>query len=262
MHKASGLTHSILLAGIALVAGFAGGAMVVSSRATESPSAEQHDHDAVTTHGEWVKFANAKGDSVRAYVAYPERSGKRPAIIVIHEVYGLTNWEPTVADRFAGLGYVAIVPDLLSSRYGASPADAGIIADLDASYAYINAQPATEKDNTGVIGFCWGGGTVWKYASANPKLKAAVVCYGPLNDTTMIKSIKAPVLGVFGQNDQRVNGMIPVAKAILGSRFVADSYIGTGHGFLKPGRNGHGTPEYERALKDIDGFFSKQLEHK
>src|SRR5664279_3979566 len=219
MRKISGHVSTILIASIALVAGFAGGMVVTGMRATKSPASAPHVHDAVTTHGEWVKFTNSKGDSVRAYVAYPERPGKRPAIILIHEIFGLTDWEPTMAERFAGLGYVAIVPDLLSSRYGASPAspdsgrkliatlsDAGVIADLDASYQYINAQPATETDNTGVIGFCWGGGTVWKYASVNPKLKAAVVCYGPLSDTTMIKSIKAPVLGVFGQNDGRVTG--------------------------------------------------------
>ncbi len=275
MSRTSGHISTILLASLALVAGFAGGMMVARVRAPKMLATEQHNHDAVTTHGEWVKFANAKGDSVRAYVAYPERAAKRPAIILIHEIFGLTDWEPTMADRFAGQGYVAIVPDLLSSRYGASPAspdsgrkliatlaDAGVIADLDASYAYINAQPATERDNTGVIGFCWGGGNVWTYASANPKLKAAVVCYGPLNDTTMIKSIKAPVLGVFGQNDMRVNGMIPVEKSILGERFAVDSYIGTGHGFLKPGRNGYGTPEYDRALKNIDAFFGKQLDRK
>lgn len=276
MPRTSGLTPTIVVAAIALVAGLAGGAFIASHRAEVLPAASQK-LDAVTTHGEWVKFANARGDSVRAYVAYPERAGKRPAIIVIHEIFGLTDWEPTVADRYAGEGYVAIVPDLLSSRYGMSPSspdsgrkliatlsDAGVIADLDASYAYINAQPATQKDNTGVIGFCWGGGTVWKYASANPKLKAAVVCYGPLapGDTTMIKAIKAPVLGVFGQNDGRVTGMIPAEKTILGSRFVVDSYIGTGHGFMKPGRMGYGTAEYDRAVKNIDAFFAKQLDGK
>ncbi len=271
MSRTLGSVSTLLIAAIALVAGFTGGALLVGKHTASRP----HQLDAVTTHGEWVKFTNAHGDSVRAYVAYPERAGKRPAIIVIHEIFGLTDWEPTVADRYAGLGYVAIVPDLLSSRYGMSPAspdsgrkliatlsDAGVIADLDASYQYINAQPATKKDDTGVIGFCWGGGTVWKYASANPKLKAAVVCYGPLSDTTMIKSIKAPVLGVFGQKDGRVTGMIPAEKAILGSRFVVDSYIGTGHGFMKPGRTGYGTAEYDRAVKNIDEFFAKRLDGK
>jgi carboxymethylenebutenolidase len=263
-----GATLTPILSIIAFTAAISGGVLY----------GQRHPHlrvDAVTTHGEWVKFANAKGDSVRAYVAYPERSSRAPTIIVIHEIFGMTDWEATMGDRFASKGYIAIVPDLLSSRYGMSPAttdsgrklvatlnDAGVIADLDAAYQYVNALPAADKDNTGVIGFCWGGGTVWKYASANPKLKAAIVCYGPLSDTTMIKSIKAPVLGVFGQGDLRVNAMIPVESMVLGPRFVADSYLGTGHGFLKPGRNGYGTPEYDRALKNIDAFFAKQLDHK
>ena len=268
MQPSRGFAITPVLSTIAFVAAIAGGVLY----------GQRHPHlplDAVTTHGEWVKFANAKGDSVRAYVAYPERADKAPAIIVIHEIFGLTDWEPKMGDRFAANGYIAIVPDLLSSRYGMSPesqdsgrklvatlSDAGVIADLDASYKYVNALPATRKDDVGVIGFCWGGGTVWKYASANPGLKAAVVCYGPLTDTMMIKSIKAPVLGVFGQGDARVNAMIPAEQRVLGPRFAPDSYLGTGHGFLKPGRNGYGTPEYDRALKNIDAFLAKQLEHK
>lgn len=268
MHSSRGSTITPILSGIAFIAVITGG--FVAGR--QSPTRHL---DAVTTHGEWVKFANAKGDSVRAYVAYPERSGKAPTVIVIHEIFGLTDWEPTMGDRFAAKGYIAIVPDLLSSRYGMSPPttdsgrklvatlnDAGVIADLDAAYKYVNNLPAAQRDNTGIIGFCWGGGTVWKYAASNPKVKAAVPCYGPMGDSTMLASIKAPVLGVFGQKDDRVNAMIPVEQRILGSRFVADSYMGTGHGFLKPGRNGYGTAEYDRALKNIDDFFAKQLDHK
>ena len=268
MRSVRGFALTPILSTLAFAAAITGGVLY----------GERHPrlhHDAVTTHGEWVKFANAHGDSVRAYVAYPERSGKAPAVIVIHEIFGLTDWEPTMGDRFAAKGYVAIVPDLLSSRYGMSPpspdsgrklvatlTDAGVIADLNAAYDYVNALPATQKDNTGVIGFCWGGGTVWKYASANPRLKAAVVCYGPLQDTMLLKTIKAPVLGVFGEGDLRVNAMIPVEKQILMSQFVADTYAGTGHGFLKPGRKGYGTPEYDRALTNIDAFFAQKLDHK
>jgi carboxymethylenebutenolidase len=234
--------------------------------------------DGVTTHGEYVAFVNAKGDSVRAYVAYPERQGKAPAIIVIHENRGLTDWEPTVADEYAKKGYVAIAPDLLSSRYGSAKllADSvtrmigtlkreDVVADLDATYKWITAQPATNKERVGVIGFCWGGGTVWSYASSNPNLKAAVVCYGPLADTMMLRSVKAPVLGVYGQNDGRVNNSLPLVAAqmqALGKSFTADSYPGTGHGFLKPGRMGNGTPAAAKAQADIDAFFAKQLEGK
>ncbi len=234
--------------------------------------------DAVTTHGEWVAFPNAKGDTVRAYVAYPERQGKAPAIIVIHEIFGLTDWEPTVGDDYAKKGYVAIVPDLLSSRYGSTRAlgDSArrlvgtlngddVVRDLDASYKYITAQPATNAARVGVIGFCWGGGTVWRYAAANPQLKAAVVCYGPLADTMMLRTVQAPVLGVYGENDGRVTNALPEISATmkaLGKSFVADSYPGTGHGFLKPGRTGSGTPAAAKAQSVIDAFFTKHLEGK
>jgi carboxymethylenebutenolidase len=232
--------------------------------------------EAVTTHGEWVSYANADGDTVRAYVAYPERQGRAPAVIVIHEIFGMTDWEPTVADRFAAKGYLAIAPDLLSARFGATAAagdsirrmvsqltPAEVRRDLDATYAFVNGLPATEPDQVGVIGFCWGGGTVWTYASHNPRLKAAVVCYGPLADTAMLASVEAPVLGVYGENDGRVNNPLPdIARRMhaLGKPFTADSYPGTGHGFLKPGRNGHGTPAEAQAWADIEAFFARHLE--
>ncbi len=231
--------------------------------------------DAVTTHGEWVRYANADGDSVTAYVAYPERQGTAPAIIVVHEIFGLSDWEPTVADRFAARGYVAIVPDLLSARYGSTRAmgdtarrlvsmlgAADVDRDLDATFRYVNALPATETGNVGVIGFCWGGGTVWTYASHNPALRAAVVCYGPLADTTLLTTVKAPVLGVYGQNDGRVTNSLPTIVRMMnamGKPFAADSYAGTGHGFLHPGRRGSETPESERAWRDIDAFLGRTL---
>jgi carboxymethylenebutenolidase len=263
-----------VVAGIAIASGF----FYLQGYHVAFVKVQPHVHDAVTTHGEWVKFANAKGDSVRAYIAYPERAGKAPAIIIIHEIFGLTPWEPTVADDFAGKGYIAIVPDLLSSRFGISPATEdsgrklvallapdGVVADLDAAYKYISAQPATNVDRIGIIGFCWGGGNVWRYAAANTKLKAAVACYGPVADTAMLRKIQTPVLGVYGQNDGRVTASIPDIVRILGSTrtpFAVDSYLGTGHGFLKPGRTGNGTPEAARAQKNIDAFFAKYLDGK
>src|SRR5688500_2697491 len=211
--------------------------------------------DAVTTHGEWVKYAKpGTRDSIRAYVAYPERKDKAPAVIVIHEVFGLTEWEPTVVDRLAKNGYVAIVPDLLASKHGRSPADADsgrkligelepdrITADLDATYAWLGAQPAVAADRIGVIGFCWGGGQTFRYATNNPKLRAAVVCYGPTPGEGL-ERIKAPLLGVYGEDDARINQSLPETAARmkqLGKRFDHTIYPATGHGFLKPGRKGN-----------------------
>jgi carboxymethylenebutenolidase len=231
--------------------------------------------DPVTTHGEWVYVKKASGDSVRAYVAYPERKDKAPAIIVIHEIFGLTDWEPTVGDRLAGKGYVAIVPDLLSSRFGITPPsnDSGrkltaqlvpdqVTADLDAVYGYVNGLPSVRRDDIGVMGFCWGGGQTFRYTTNNPKLKAAVVCYGPNPDTTTFERIGAPILGVYGENDARINSMLPTVSRIMGSLhkpFDADSYPGTGHGFLKPGRKGSDTDQVGKAWDRIEAFFQKNL---
>src|SRR5690606_30296272 len=110
----------------------------------------------------------------------------------------------------------------------ALPRDA-VLRDLDATWQWINNQPATEVGNVATIGFCWGGGTVWNYAAHEPRLKAAVVCYGPLADTAMLSEVETPVLGVYGQNDGRVNNSLPdIVRQMeaAGKWFRADSYLG------------------------------------
>lgn len=238
---------------------------------------QRYEHsplDAVTTHGEWV-YIKRGSDSIRAYVAFPERRDKAPGIIVIHEIFGLTDWEPTVADRLAKNGYVAILPDLLSSRFGMTPANpdsgrkligsldpAGVTADLDATYAYLNGLPAVQTDQIGTIGFCWGGGQSFRYATNNPKLKAAVVCYGPAPDSVALARINAKVLGVYGETDARINAALPDVNRQMkasGKSFSFDNYPGTGHGFLKPGRQGSDGPEVDRAWTRILGFYQSTL---
>lgn len=224
-----------------------------------------------TTHGEWVFLRKANGDSIRAYVAYPERKDKAPAVIVIHEIFGLTDWEPTVVDRLAGQGYVAIVPDLLSSRFGVTPAnpDSGrkltalldadaVNAELDVAYAYLNGLPAVRKDQIATIGFCWGGGRSFRYATHNPKLRAAVICYGPAPDSTLLPGINARLLGVYGEDDARINAALPDVERQLTAarvRFKDRIYPGTGHGFLKPGRKGSDTPAVDQAWDDVLAFY-------
>jgi carboxymethylenebutenolidase len=230
--------------------------------------------DSVTTHGEWVYIRRGR-DSIRAYVAFPERKTKAPAVIVIHEVFGLTEWEPTVADRLAKEGYVAILPDLLSSKHGITPPDPDsgrklvaqlepdrVTADLDAVYAYVNGLPAVAKDQIGTIGFCWGGGQSFRYATNNPLLRAVVVAYGPAPDTAAMKRIKAPVLGIYGENDERINANLPDVTAAMqsdGKTFTSEVYPGTGHGFLKPGRQGYDSPEREKAWTRILEFYRARL---
>ena len=234
----------------------------------------QIPRDRVTTHGEWV-FIQRGPDSIRAYVAYPERKTKAPAVIVIHEIFGLTDWEPKVADRLAKEGFVAILPDLLSSKYGITPADPDsgrkligqlepkrITADLNAVYSYVNGLPSVATDQVGTIGFCWGGGESFRYATTNPKLRAVVVAYGPAPDTADLKKIQAPVLGIYGENDERIDASLPMVTAEMqsaGKTFTSEVYPGTGHGFLKPGRQGSDGPQVEKAWTRILEFYRARL---
>jgi len=263
---------------LALIAGAAAMWLYQTGGSPAPPRASVADsppgQEPVTTHGEWV-YIRRGADSIRAYVAYPERNTKAPAVIVIHEVFGLTDWEPTVADRLAREGFVAILPDLLSSRHGKSPADpdAGrklvgelepdrVTRDLDATYAYVNGLPAVARDQIGVIGFCWGGGQSFRYATNNPKLRAAVVAYGPAPDTADMKRIQTPVLGIYGENDERINANLPMVTAAMqsaGKTFSSEVYPGTGHGFLKPGRQGYETPQREKAWQRILEFYRARL---
>jgi carboxymethylenebutenolidase len=229
---------------------------------------------APTTHGEWV-YIKKGADSIRAYVAYPERKDPAPGVIVIHEIYGLTDWEPTVVDRLAKEGFVAIVPDLLSSKHRKTPTNEDqarkligdlepkrITEDLDATYAYLTTVPSVRKGDIGTIGFCWGGGQSFRYATNNPNLKAAVVCYGPAPDTASMRRIKAPVLGIYGENDARINSVLPDVNSAMetyGKTFTQEVFPGTGHGFLKPGREGSDGPQPERAWSRILEFFRARL---
>jgi len=266
----SGAVATYILVGlVALLIGAA--AMRTYSGPSEAPQAAL---DRVTTHGEWVYIKRGR-DSIRAYVAYPERKTKAPAVIVIHEIFGLTEWEPKVADRLAKEGFVAILPDLLSSKYGITPADPDsgrklvgqlepdrVTADLNAVYAYVNRLPAVAKDQIGTIGFCWGGGQSFRYATNNPNLRAVVVAYGPAPDTADMKKIKAPVLGIYGENDERINANLPLVTAAMqsaGKTFNSEVYPGTGHGFLKAGRQGSDGPQVEKAWARILEFYRARL---
>ena len=263
--KRNGMASYLLVAVAAVVLGAAGTWVVRQKKPALDP---------VTTHGEWI-YIKRGGDSIRAYVAYPERSTPAPGIIAIHENRGLTDWEPTVADRLAKSGFIAIAPDLLSSRFGMTPTNQDtarmligqleperVTADLDAVFAWLNSQPSIKKDDIGTIGFCWGGGQSFRYATTNPRLKAAVVCYGPAPDPVALGRIQAKVLGVYGENDARINAALPSVDSIMkaeGKSFDHQIYPGTGHGFLKPGRQGSDTPEVERAWSRIVEFYRETL---
>jgi carboxymethylenebutenolidase len=237
-------------------------------------SRAQRDYQAqlegAPTHGEWARFVGAGGDTVVAYIAYPERPDPAPGVIVIHEIFGLTDWVRTVVDDFAARGYVAIAPDLLSRRGGTPDPDAArrliselpqdsLWVDLDATFDYLGSRAAVRDAAIGVIGFCWGGRRAFGYAGENPRLRAAVVCYGSTPRREYLSRIAAPVLGVYAENDARINEELPPTAAAmqeLDKRYQYTIYPGTGHGFL---RRGEPVGQVERAWTDVFVFLEEAL---
>lgn len=235
--------------------------------ATYRPQAPSHE-----PHGEWVTYANPAGDSISAYIAFPERPDPAPAVIVIHEIFGMSDFAAAVADTLAMQGFVAIAPDLLSRQGGTEAmgegarravselAPADVNHDVDGAFAYLQSLRSVRDDAIGIIGFCWGGSVSFRYATHNPDLDAAVVCYGGAPDAAAMSAIRAAVLGVYAENDARINAGIPAADSAmraLGKEFGYTIYPGASHAFL---RRGEPEAEVRRAWGDILGFLREQME--
>src|SRR5215212_3009250 len=214
-------------------------------------------------HGEWVEFKS--GDrSLKAWLVYPERKEKAPVVLVIHEIFGLTDWVRGVCDQLAEAGVIAIAPDLLSGQTfpdpdGARKAIAAlpkeqVKADLDATSEYALTKIPAANGSLAVCGFCWGGGWTFGYASMNPKLKAAYSFYGTAVDNPEdAAKIACPVYGFNAEKDERVNATIPKAEELMkaaGKKYEPFIYKGAGHGFMRDGESPTGTPENKKARDD------------
>jgi carboxymethylenebutenolidase len=204
-----------------------------------------------TRHGEWVTVRNGASDSVRAWVVFPERSTKAPVVVVVHEIFGLQDWVRGVADQLAADGFIAIAPDLLTgmdSGWNGTASDPNkaraVIGSLDPTLAqqritavanYGMGLPAAVR-KYGVVGYCWGGSTSFAHAAFAPELGASVVYYGSAPAPERLASVRAPVLGLYGGNDARINATLPrtdSAMKALGKTYVPIVYEGAGHGFLR-----------------------------
>lgn len=211
-------------------------------------------------HQEWVKVKNGTRE-VNSFVVYPENKNKATAVIVIHEIFGMTDWVQSLTDQLAEAGYVAIAPDLLS---GMGPNGGGtssldrqaigqtirdlspdqITADLNAVADYIAKVPAS-NGKVVVAGYCWGGSQTFRFATNNPNIKAGFVFYGSgpaaadgTPNKEALAKIKAPVHGFYAGNDARINATLPKtseAMAELKKTFDPVTYEGSGHGFMRAG---------------------------
>ena len=226
-------------------------AAITPARAAD-PAAERLEQS--MRHQEWVDV-KAGDRTVKAFVVYPEVKDKATAVIVIHEIFGLTPWVRSVADGLAEAGYIAIAPDLLS---GTGPGGGGsdsyasqdatiqgvfklpaeqVTADLDGVDAYAKGLDAA-SGKVAVAGFCWGGGKAFAYAAHNPGIAIAMPFYGPAPSDEELAKIKAPVYGFYGGNDARISAGLPHTTEKmkeLGKTYEPVVYEGAGHGFMRAG---------------------------
>jgi len=218
-------------------------------------------------HGEWVTLKH-DSRSLQAFVVYPEVKSKAPAVVVIHEIFGLTDWVRTVADKLAAAGYIAIAPDLLSgfgpngggssafsSNQDAMKAVSGldpdtVTADLNAAADYVKKLPSA-NGKLAVAGFCWGGGQTFRFATNRHDLGAAFVFYGP--PPKDFSAINAPVYGFYAGDDARIGATIPDTKTWMeqaGKKYDPVTYDGAKHGFMRAGEDPANTIEANKKAHD------------
>ena len=223
---------------------------------------------------ETVQFKS--GDqTVSGFLVLPGKEGKHPAMIVVHEWWGLNDWVKEQAQKYAAQGYVALAVDLYRGKVAANPDEAHILMrglpddrgmrDLEAAFAYLSSRPDVNAGKIGSVGWCMGGSWSIKLAVDQPKLAACVVNYGWLpSDPALVAKINAPVQGNFGADDQ---GIPPKDVKAFEAAMKADGkitdikiYDGAGHAFENPNNKQGYRPEAATdAGQRISSFFQKYL---
>ena len=240
-------------------------------------------------HREWVTL---KHDSrnLQAYVVYPEVSRKATVVVLIHEIFGLTDWAKEMADELAAQGYIVVAPDLLSgfgpggggssefpsqeaTMKAVSGLDANTVtADLDAAADFGKNLPSASGKLT-VAGFCWGGGKTFLFATHRKDLSAAFVFYGP--PPADVTGVSAAVYGFYAGSDARITSTVPDTTAAMkaaGKKYDPVIYDGAGHGFMRAGEDPAPTTSaankqardeafarLTRLLRDLDSQKSSQI---
>jgi carboxymethylenebutenolidase len=228
-------------------------------------------------HREWITIKH-DGRSVETFVVYPESKEKVPVVLIIHEIFGLTDWAQEVADEVAAAGYIAVAPDLLSGmgpkggRTPDFPQGAAteavshlnpdqVTADLNAVADYALKLPSS-NGKLFVAGFCWGGGQSFRFATNRSDLSASFVFYGPPPEKEAMARIKAPVYGFYGGNDARIDATIPATKEQMkeaGKTYEPVIYEGAGHGFMRAGEAPDASEANRKARADAWVRWKKLL---
>jgi carboxymethylenebutenolidase len=230
-------------------------------------------------HREWVGI-KAEGRTLETFVVYPESKEKRPVIVIIHEIFGLTDWVQDLSDQLAEAGYIVVAPDLLSGKgpnggrtdtfaegkaveairgLGADE----ITADLNAVADYGKKLPAS-NGKLYVAGFCWGGGQSFRFATDRSDLSAAFVFYGGPPEKADMARINVPIYGFYAENDARIGATIADAQAAMkaaGKTYEPVTYKDAGHGFMRAGEAPDATPGNKQAREDAWKRWKELLAH-
>jgi carboxymethylenebutenolidase len=210
--------------------------------------------EASPRHREYVKLSRGSR-TLQAFVVYPEVKDKAPAVILIHEIFGLTDWAKEMADELAAQGFIVVAPDLLSgmgpngggsSEFPSQDAavkaisgldPSGVLTDLDAAADYAK-QISAANGTIASVGFCWGGGKSFAFAAHSKDLSAAFVFYGPA--PADVSAITAPVYAFYAANDARITATVPETVAAMkaaGKKYEPVTYDDAGHGFMRAGED-------------------------
>ena len=243
-------------------------------------------------HGEFMTIAEPGGRNLQAWVVYPEVKAKAPVVVMIHEIFGLSDWARLMADELAAQGYVVVEPDLLSGLGPAAAGGAGapfvaatpggtaafpdqgaavkavsgldpaqVLTDLDAAADYGKKLPAA-NGKLAVAGFCWGGGKTFAFATHRADLSASFVFYGPPPPAADMAKINAPVYGFYAGNDARISATIPQATSDMrasGKKYDPVTYDGAGHGFMRAGQAPDAKPDDKKAYDEGFARLLKEL---
>jgi carboxymethylenebutenolidase len=228
-------------------------------------------------HMEWVDVKQGERN-VKCFVAYPEIKDKATAVVVIHEIFGMSDWVREVCDELAAEGFIAIAPDLLSGKPGEQtsnfksvddtrkavsslPHDQ-VAADLSAVAAYASHLPAA-NGKVATAGFCWGGTQTWLAVTTNHDLKAGFVFYGTADASLPnIDSITGPVYGFYGEKDARVTSTIDDTTKHMekaSKTYEPKIYANAGHGFMRTGEAPDAEAPNRQARDDAWSVMTKAL---
>lgn len=214
-------------------------------------------------------------ETVQGVLYTPAGKGPFPAIIVIHEWWGLNDWVKEQASKLSDQGYVALAVDLYRGKVATTSDEAHEITrgvpedrakrDLNAAFDYLAAQPNVKKDRIGAIGWCWGGGYSLDVALQQPTLAADVINYGRLaTDPEALKKINAPILGLFGAQDRGITPddvhKFEQAMKQMGKTIDVKIYDDAGHGFENPNnKTGYRADDTADAWKRTVDFLAANL---